>query len=151
MMPKHKASKYIAFLLIPTHHQLSQGLQEISPGQEASCLELSVNNAGCQRKAPLNPSVPLGIPLGQAAPMPESSNDTWCTSELHLSAGWGLLPTICSWLKDNAPSQQEITCAMSSSALNDRDGIFLGADSLEMLSRSETGTLKPVSNLVPAS
>lgn len=95
-------SQYIAFLLIVTHHQLAQGLQEISPGQEASCPELSMNkkeDVGCQRKAPLTPSVRLGIPLGQAAPVPESSNDTCCTSELHPSAGWALLPTICSWLR----------------------------------------------------
>ncbi|GAB0178348.1 hypothetical protein GRJ2_000300100 [Grus japonensis] len=80
-------SQYVAFLLIPTHHQLAQGLQEISPGREASCLELSMNereDAGCWR----TPSVPLGVPLGQAAPMAESSNVACCSSELHASAGW---------------------------------------------------------------
>lgn len=48
-------------------------------------------------------------------------------------AGWGLLSTISSWLEDTAASQRGMTRVMSSSALSDRDVIFLGVNSLEML------------------
>lgn len=84
-------SQSAAFLLIPAHHQLALGLQEISPGREASCLELSRKegeDAGCQREAPPTPLVTLGIPLGHKAPMPESSNAACCSSGLHPAAGW---------------------------------------------------------------
>lgn len=84
-------SQYVAFLLIHAHHQLAQGLQEISPGREASCPDLSRSkgeDAGCRGEASPTSSVRLGIPRGQAAPVPESSNGACCSSGLPPSAGW---------------------------------------------------------------
>lgn len=45
-------------------------------------------DAGCWREAPPTSWVPLGIPLGQAAPTPESSNAMCCTPGLYPPAGW---------------------------------------------------------------
>lgn len=64
-------SQYVAFLLIHAHHQLAQGLQEISPGREANCPDLSRSkgeDAGCRREASPTPSMPLGIPPGEGSP-----------------------------------------------------------------------------------
>lgn len=60
-------SQYTA-LLIPTQHQLAQGLQGINPGREASCPELTRKerkDAGCWREGIPSPSLPLGIPTGR--------------------------------------------------------------------------------------
>lgn len=128
-------SQYTALLLIPTQHQLAQGLQEISPGREASCPELTRKEgkgAGSWREAPPSPSLPLGFPTGR---------QPLCV--LHPSAGWlRMLSTISSWLEDTSASYWAMTCVVSSSALNERDVTFLGMNSLEMLCRSETDTPK---------
>lgn len=63
-------SQYTAFLLIPAHHQLAQGLQEIRPGQEASCPELSMN----ERERCWLPESGTSDPLGASGRPPQAGS-----------------------------------------------------------------------------